>query len=88
MINNEVASYLGMIILLTTAIAKIVYNNKIDVFKNPKREMEEFIDAVHTVLICLFRLQVDLPFYRLYPNRLYRDTKRGFGVSNARASKF
>ena len=72
---------------MTTAIAKIVYNNKIDVFKNPKQETEEFIDAVHTILDCIFRLQVDLPLYRLYPNKLYRDTKRGFSVSNAR-SKF
>ena len=73
-----------MIISLTTAIARIIFNNKIDVFKNPTQETEDFLDAVHTILNCIFRLQVDFPFYRLYPNKLYRDTKRGFSVSNAK----
>ena len=67
--------------MLPTAIAKVVYNNKLDVFKNPKQETDEFIDAIHTVMICLFKLQTGLPFHRLYPNKLYRDTKRGFSVS-------
>ena len=66
--------------IITTVSAKFVYNADIDALDNPTDETKRFIEGVTLVFDCLGKLIVEPPLYKLYPNKLYRDFKKGFGV--------
>ena len=59
-------------------MTKIVYNVDLHV---PTEEMEEFIRATQLIFDCILKLLIEPPFYKLYPNKVYRDLKRRFTVS-------
>ena len=37
--------------------------------------------AIKLIANCLFKLFIEPPFFKLYPNKVYRDVKKGFTVS-------
>jgi hypothetical protein len=69
----------------TTAMAKIVYNVDLQVFDHPSEESEEFMAAIKLLFDCLFKLLIEPPIFKLYPNKVYRDLKKGFTVSIQRS---
>ena len=48
---------------------------------NPSEESEEFMAAIKLLFDCLFKLLTEPPFFKLYPNKVYRDLRKGFTVS-------
>ena len=62
-------------------MAKIVFNVDLRVFDHPSKETEEFMAAIKLIANCLFKLFIEPPFFKLYPNKVYRDVKKGFTVS-------
>ena len=60
--------------------AKFVYNTDLDVFNNPSEETDRFIDGVCLLLECIGKMSTELPLYRIYPNKLYRDTEKALSV--------
>ena len=38
--------------------------------------------AITLLFDCMFKLLIEPPFFKLYPNKVYRDMKKGFAVSN------
>ena len=62
-------------------MAKIVYDADIQVFDHPSEESEEFMTAIKLLFDCMFKLLIEPPFFKLYPNKVYRDLKKGFTVS-------
>ena len=64
-----------------TATAKIVYGADIQVFYNYNEEAEEFMGAITLLFDCMFKLLTEPPFFKLYPNKVYHDVKKGFTVS-------
>ena len=68
--------------MTTTATAKFVYNVDLQVFNNPSEESEEFMAAIKLLFDCFFKLLIEPPFFKLYPNKVYRDLKKGFTVSS------
>ena len=57
-----------------------MYNTDLDIFNNPSEETEQFIDAVSLLFECFGKAITALPLYKIYPNKLYRDIKRGLTV--------
>ena len=41
------------------------------------------MEAIKLVFDCLFKVFIEPPLFRLYPNKVYRDLKKGFTVSIA-----
>ena len=76
--NTAISLYIFSTI---TATAKIVYNADLQVFDNPSEETEKFMAAIKLLFDCLFKLLIEPPFFKLYPNKVYRDLKKGFTVS-------
>ena len=66
--------------LLPTVSAKFVYNADLNVFDNPSEETEQFIDAITLIFDCIGKLISEPPLYKIYPNKLFRDLKKGFKV--------
>ena len=62
--------------------AKFVYNTDLDVFNNPNEETERFIDGVSLFFDCIGKISVELPLYKIFPNKLYRDVKKSLTVIN------
>ena len=71
-----------MILYDFIATAKIVFNADLQVFDNPTEETEQFIGAIKLIFDCIFKVVVEPPFFKLYPNKVYRDLKKGFTVRN------
>ena len=68
--------------IIVTATAKIVFNTDLRVFDQPSEEAEQFMAAITLLTNCLFKLLIEPPFFKLYPNKVYRDVKKGFTVSS------
>ena len=57
-----------------------MFDADLHVFDNPTRDTEEFIEAIKLLFDCFGKIMVEPPFYKLYPNKLYRDFKKGLMV--------
>ena len=57
------------------ASAKFVYGNDIVVVSNPTGEYKDFIKAIATFFEVMSRTVAELPFYKLYNNKLARMIK-------------
>ena len=68
--------------IIVIATAKIVFNTDLRVFDQPSEEAEQFMAAITLLANCLFKLLIEPPFFKLYPNKVYRDIKKGFTVSS------
>ena len=60
--------------------AKFMYNTELDVFNNPSKETEQFIDGVTFLFESIAKVMTEPPLYKIYPNKLYRDFKRNITV--------
>lgn len=63
--------------------AKFVYGADVDALVNPTEETERFIEGVALILGNLNKMAVEPPLYKIYQNKLYRDYKKAFKVTNA-----
>lgn len=61
-------------------MAKFVYGADLHVFQNPTEETEKFIASIQLIIDSLFKVFVEPPLFKLYPNKVYRDLKEGFTV--------
>ena len=57
-----------------------MYNTDLNVFNNPSEETEQFIEGVNLIFECLGKLLIEPPLYKIYPNKLFRDVKKGYTV--------
>ena len=69
------------IFLYFAVSAKFVYNTDLDVFNNPSEETERFIDGVSLLFECIGKMSTEPPLYRIFPNQLYRDSKKSYTVN-------
>ena len=67
-------------IYILTVSAKFVFDTDLHVFDNPTRETEQFIEGVTLCFDCFGKMLVEPPLYKLYPNKLFRDFKKGIMV--------
>ena len=57
--------------IIVTATAKIIFNTDLRVFDQPSEEAEQFMAAITLLANCLFKLLIEPPFFKLYPNKVY-----------------
>ena len=65
---------------LCTVSAKFVFDDDLHVFDNPTADTEQFIEGVTLCFDCFGKMIIEPPLYKLYPNKLYRDFKKGVMV--------
>ena len=64
-----------------TVSAKFVFDTDLHVFDSPTRDTEQFIKGVTLCFDCFGKMIVEPPFYKLYPNKLFRDFRKAIMVS-------
>lgn len=64
-----------------TVSAKFVFDTDLHVFDSPTSDTEKFIEGVTLCFDCFGKMIVEPPFYKLYPNRLFRDFRKAITVS-------
>lgn len=65
----------------STVSAKFVFDADLHVFDSPTKDTEQFIEGVTLCFDCFGKMIVEPPFYKLYPNRLFRDFRKAIMVS-------
>ncbi len=65
----------------STVSAKFVFDTDLHVFDNPTKDTEQFIEGVTLCFDCFGKMIVEPPFYKLYPNKLFRDFRKAVMVS-------
>ena len=57
-----------------------MFDTDLHVFDSPTRDTEQFIEGVTLCFDCFGKMIVEPPFYKLYPNKLFRDFRKGIMV--------
>ena len=58
-----------------------MFDANLHTLDNPREDTEEFISAVQLMFESMQKLLVELPWYKIFPNKVYRDWKKAFTVS-------
>lgn len=59
---------------------KFVFDADLYAFDNPSEDTENFIEGVTLCFDCFGKMLVEPPLYKLYPNKLFRDFRKGITV--------
>lgn len=69
-------------LLFQIVSAKFVFDTDLYAFDSPTKATEQFIEGVTLCFDCFGKMLVEPPLYKLYPNKLFRDFRRGIMVSS------
>ena len=84
LLNNvlDLRPHIILNIITSSAVsAKFVFDADLHAFDSPTKDTEQFIEGVTLCFNCFGRMLVEPPFYKLYPNKLFRDFRKGIMVS-------
>lgn len=81
-LNNILSVSLDLLtdIISFAVSAKFVFDADLHAFDSPTKDTEQFIEGVTLCFDCFGRMLVEPPFYKIYPNKLFRDFRKGIMV--------
>ena len=66
----------------------LVYGARLSVVEHPNQESRSLVQAIHTMNDCTLKLFTELPLYKLYPTKAYRDFSSALSVAISISNKY